>query len=146
MASNSVICPVRNLHSGCRTSSPPGVCIVKRSVQGLDSRKADIRVSFTVNPEEEDADVCHHSPPASTLEPYINPPHHLVSLSSELPSSLPSPHFRCASRLHQFALVPSGWSYASVREMNVDLGRFSLTSSPRLLFWAAVHGHLYVTL
>ena len=144
MPANSVICPVRVLH--CRTSSPRGVCIVKRSVQGLDSTQADIRVSFTVNPEEEDADVCHRSPPASTLEPYINPPHHLVCFSSELPSSLLSPHFRCAGDQHPFALVPGRWPYASVLEMDVALGCFSLISSPHSPARTAVNVHLLSTL
>ena len=72
---------------------------MKRSGEDLDSTQAD-SVSSKLETEEEDADVCHQSPPASTLEPYINPPHHLVSLSSELPSSLPSLHFRCAGDPH----------------------------------------------
>ena len=88
----------------------------------------------TVKPEEEASDVCHRSPHASTLEPYINPPSYFISLSSELPSSLLSPHFRRAGRPHQFALVLGSWSYASVREMNVALGCFSfiLTAYPLL--------------
>ena len=114
--------------------------------RGLGQGPADISVSFTVKPEEEASDVCHRSPHASTLEPYINPPRHSFSLSSELPSSLPSPHFRCAGRPHQFSLVLGSWPYAPVREVNVELGQFSLISSPRLLFWAAIHGHLHATL
>ena len=114
--------------------------------RGLGQRQADISVSFTAKPEEEASDVRHRSPPASTLEPYINPPFHFISLSSELPSSLPSQHFRCAGRPHQFPLVLGSWSYASAREMNVALGCFSLISSPHLLLWAAIHGHLHATL
>ena len=84
--------------------------------------------------------------PASTLEPYINPPHHLVCLSSELPSLLLSQHFRCAGDPHQFALVPGRWPYASVLEMDVALGCFSPVSSPHFPARKVVHVHILSTL